>query len=346
MRQHSASAIIIGGGIIGAAIFERLSSVFPKSVVLTEKNQLASGATGKSAGIARSYDPAGGHHPFDAYQKLLGARDEDMGTRLVTFHIAPRPSTQFSVSEVLCPSTAKRYPSIRIGRDEVAWIEKSSGYYDPKAVTRALVERGQSRGGIVMENTEALNLLVEDHKVVGIRTSRGALRASTVVLATGAWTEKISQRWSLDLPVFAKGIQMNRYTGIGDTPEAPIFIDEALNLYGRGDGPNAILVGMPMAQERVDPDIQPAIDPGHKEETSIQARKRFAWGDGVTLHSAIAGFDAYTESGESVVRRHSSIPNLYIATGFSGGGFKQAPQVARTVCELVCEDIIRGDICA
>ncbi len=346
MQPHSAKAIIIGGGIIGAAIFERLTSVFPKSVVLTEKNQVASGATGKSAGIARAYEAGSGPHPFGAYRQLLYKRGDDTGTSLATLHIARRPSAQSRENEETPSSAEQRYRHIRIGRDEIAWVEEVSGYYDPKAVTRALVGLAQSRGGLVMEGTEALNLIVKDHKVVGIQTSRGELRGSAVVLATGAWTEKISKRWTLDIPVFAKGIQMNRYIGTGDKRETPIFLDESLKLYGRGDGPDAVLVGMPMARERVDPDNPPTAHLGHKEKTTALAIKRFAWGNGVALHSVIAGYDAYTENGESVVQRHSSLRNFYLATGFSGGGFKQAPNVARAVCDLVFDDIIREELCA
>src|SRR5687768_1195135 len=55
LAQHTAEAVVIGGGVNGTSTAFHLASMGVKDVILVERRQLAAGATGKSGALVRMH---------------------------------------------------------------------------------------------------------------------------------------------------------------------------------------------------------------------------------------------------------------------------------------------------
>jgi sarcosine oxidase subunit beta len=336
MLPHRSSIVIIGGGIIGSAIFANLAKSYPNSVALLEKNKVAAGATGWSAGIVRRWPHADEGSPLRRYQELLCHNLGCTPTLAPTLHFSLSPE---SLCRHAMPAEGRTYASssyTSINHNEIIALEPDTGFYDPVETTRALVSIGCANGGLMFEGITALSLVLKGGVVMGVNTDHGTIQSRIIVLATGAWIEQMSHDWDLGLPIVARTIQMYRLKSANKSEPLPIFIDGVLDIYGRGDGSDSTLVGMPVsAQGRINPDRPQPAHKNHSEQTIAQARRRFPYLASATVQSTITGCDGYTSNGIPLVQQHPHIRSLYVAAGFSGGGFKQAPHVARTIAGLI-----------
>ncbi|MBX9879983.1 MAG: hypothetical protein K2Y22_16110 [Candidatus Obscuribacterales bacterium] len=64
-------------------------------------------------------------------------------------------------------------------------------------------------------------------------------------------------------------------------------------------------------------------------------QNHFPWVTMVESISAKRSYDAFTDDGYGVVKCFKELPELIVATGWSSGGIKSAPTVAKEVTRVV-----------
>lgn len=79
----------------------------------------------------------------------------------------------------------------------------SEGVVEPEAAALALIRAAQGRGAVLHPGIEALRLLREGDRIVGVEIGRGSLLADHVVLAVGAATTALAATAGIDLPTSA-----------------------------------------------------------------------------------------------------------------------------------------------
>jgi glycine cleavage system aminomethyltransferase T/glycine/D-amino acid oxidase-like deaminating enzyme len=105
----------------------------------------------------------------------------------------------------------------------------------------AQTARAQGRGATLMPGTEVLDILSEDGRVTGVRTSAGDLEADLVVCCAGIWGQKVAAMTGLDLPITPLEHQLVSTTSVpaqaGQTAELarPILRHQGEDLYYRDD---------------------------------------------------------------------------------------------------------------
>jgi sarcosine oxidase len=101
--------------------------------------------------------------------------------------------------EVLDAAQAlRRYPQHRLDAGEAAFLDHRAGFLRPEAAVRAAAWRAEQLGAHVVRTARVEG--IEEHEdSVEVRTAAGAFRAAQVIVAAGAWTEKLLPELGLPL---------------------------------------------------------------------------------------------------------------------------------------------------
>jgi glycine/D-amino acid oxidase-like deaminating enzyme len=346
--QQEFDAIIVGGGIIGAAIFHRLAQS-GRQVLLIEKSRFAQGATGWSSALLNCYEAS---ETLTALACAALPKFLDMGRQggpklqrcgcLHFIYPGQESVTQERIQEMRHLASvewlnavqgAHLFPGIHWNDLAGAVFEPSAGYMDPVAVNRFWIQGGRAMGQLALEGVEFRGVAQGHKGVCGIYSSAGLLRSQRVILSAGAWTRKLAGTSGLALPcnVFPRSLQSNVFATTQFVGEHPAYVDPELGLYGRGDGQTMMQAGAPVPDWNIDPDKCSEHSLQQQVTTRDLARRRFAWSEHAQPAGGWRRFDAFTSDGEGVVTADGHIPGVYWATGFSGHGFKIAPSVAAQV---------------
>lgn len=212
----SAAHVVVGGGIHGlsvaSALAGRLSDDGARSeVVLVERSNLGSGASGIAGGIVRCYyrSPA-----ITEIVRLSVERfersPEAFGFRQVGFlaavpdhqvedlhAIADRQAEVGYASELVAGNTSCAeylrwlWPDFDATGVEAVLHERRSGWADASATVRELAREARDAGVRILEGAEVIGLEKAGRSVSAVVTSRGSIRCEHVAFACGVWTRDI-----------------------------------------------------------------------------------------------------------------------------------------------------------
>jgi glycine/D-amino acid oxidase-like deaminating enzyme len=222
------------------------------------------------------------------------------------------------------------YPDVAWAPGTVAVYEPDAGYCDATACRDQYLARVPVRRG------EAVRALaVSGGAVRGVVTDRGLTRADKVVVATGGWAclDDLLER---PLPVRPRRILWQGASG--HFPALPCFVREgAQALYFRPNPRRGMRFGIGCRDWDVDP---AAAAEGVDERLLADGRARVAGAVG-PLHGhtdVIAAVDGYTPDERPIIDAWPDVAGLFVALGFSGGGFKMAPAVGSLLAQWVVAD--------
>ncbi|MDP9301431.1 MAG: FAD-dependent oxidoreductase [Actinomycetota bacterium] len=212
--------VVVGGGIIGAACADELTRR-GASVTLVERDELASGASGRNQGLwVPPEDPA--LHPIASRSlaRYLEIADEaplpiridarPIGTVFVAVDeealgaardtLAAISAGGFAVSELDDAALADAEPDL--ARDlAAAWFVDAGHRLDPAALTVAQALLAASRGAVIRHHLPARALMTDGDRVTGVVTDEGKIEADEVVVAAGPWSPRLLEPLGIRLPV-------------------------------------------------------------------------------------------------------------------------------------------------
>jgi len=349
MNAHR--TVIVGGGIIGAAVFQRLSRAWGREVLMIEKSRPGLGATAFSGGIVRAFhlDPLLAEpcaQGLQFYRGLAQASGSEFQIHRTGFlqlideahHAAAREayaslSGQVALEWLTADAAASRFKLASQQGLCAAVYEPGAGHVDPLLLARLLTGMGQREGGVAMTGVELRGITTRNGAACGIETNLGHIVCEQVVVCTGAWTPELSQRLGVRAPFVlrSKAIQINLVSRKAQAVALPAFVDLGSEAYGRPHGADAAFIGCPVDAWDIDPEIVMPPSADARNEALARARQRFAWLDDSEALGGYRRHDAYDASGRGVVAWADSPAGVLIAAGFSGNGVKLAPATAQAV---------------
>lgn len=211
--------LIIGGGIIGCSCAYYLAKA-GKKVILVERRNIASGASGRNGGqvmqtFGREVDPKGiinrltytseGNRMLKGLSKELnmdleyemcGSLDlshtkeeaEELEELVNIHHQAGDTEIEWLTKDEtkeFCPSLAQNIQGARFRRTD--------GIINPFLLNYGFAEGAKRYGAQIFTCTEAEEILIENKQVKGVKTSRGLFRAPIVINATNAWASFLTK---------------------------------------------------------------------------------------------------------------------------------------------------------
>ncbi len=345
--------VIIGGGVTGLSIAYHLARAGADDVVVLEREQIASGATGRSAGgirlqfsdavniqLAQRSVPVFERFPeefgaacdFRQYGYLLLATtdDEEM---LFRQNVHLQRSLGVPV-EVLSPEEAGRMvPGLRTDDLRLATFCPKDGYADPYSVAMAFAAGARRLGVRILEGRTVTGIEIGGGRVAGVNTPQGAFPADVVVNAAGAWAAEIGRMVGFALPIEPYRRQVFVTEPFAELPERlPMVIDFQPHFYFRREGPS-ILFGMTDLAEP--PSFNTTVDWEFLEKVVERALHRIPPLARASIRRGWAGLYDTTPDSNPILGRVPGLEGFIMAAGFSGHGFMLSPAVGECLAELI-----------
>ncbi|PSP93723.1 sarcosine oxidase [Halobacteriales archaeon QS_4_62_28] len=330
---------VIGAGAVGL-IAASAAAERGADVVLYDRDEIASGATGSAAGIcydafAEDLDGAVAAESLHYFRELgvltecpyvWFAREGDTANADAIREQVPRMQAHGRDVTLADPDElGERYPQLTTDDVTVAAIARRAGYVDPTAYARELSRRVIERGVDVRTNAP-----VSLTGTTTVAEPTDTVTFDAVIVAAGPATRDLAAGADIEIPLKAYRAQALVTEPLRAT--LPMAYDATQHVYWRpwDDG---LLVGD--GAHEVDPDDW---DPAADECFERSALDRF--GRATTLDATVdhswAGLCTATPDRDPLLGRVDE--GLFVATGWHGHGLMRSPALGRTVAEQALGD--------
>jgi glycine/D-amino acid oxidase-like deaminating enzyme len=355
-----ADIVIVGGGIMGAALAYWLTHMEPTaSVVVVERDptyELASSALSAasirqqfttpvnirisqaSIGILRSVGElleVEGSRPDiglteSGYLYLAGATGAESLRR------AQAIQTQHGAEVALleAPQLAERF----------AWLETADlalgslglsgeGWFDGYLLLTAFMHKARNQG-VRLVRGEVTGCEVVRRRVGAVVLADGSrISCGHLVNAAGPWARSVARFAGVDLPVFARRRTVFVVGCKTLLRPFPLLIDTS-GFWIRPEG-TSFIAGLAPDNDSDEVPLEPELDSFESRLWPALARRIPAF-EAARLERAWAGYyemNVFDHNG--IVGLHPEIANLGFMNGFSGHGMQQGPVVGRGMAELI-----------
>ncbi len=244
----------------------------------------------------------------------------------------------------------RRFPVLQPSDDMVGVYEPRAGVLVPEECVRAQLQQAAGAGAELHHEEPVLDWQAT-RSGVEVRTPRGRHQGERLVITPGPWAPQVLADLDLPLVIERQVIAWFRPTALAesfDPSRCPVYIwqmDGRL-YYGfpqLGDG------GVKIAEHaQGDPTtadtIRREIAPGEIEELRRNFVARYMpAANGEVLATGTCMY-TMTPDTHFVIDHHPRHPNVIIACGFSGHGFKFAPVVGEILADLALDGTTRHDV--
>ncbi len=335
-------AIIVGAGIIGLSLARELHKRGLRVLILErgepgrESSYAAAGMLADSevsppvrdlAALSSKMYPEFAHELLDESGIDCDLREQgsvilgstaDTSDEAISGHVSSDELAQ--VEPLLAPTRARALFS----------RERS---VDPRAVVGALLRAAHHRKIDIRSGTAVSEVIFENGKVEGVRTSKSSYSARIVVNCAGAWAGSLAEAIPIR-PVKGQMLCLVAHLKLQHVVRAPVVY-----LVPRSDG--RILVGATVEEagydKRTDPDVIKRLHDAAIGLVPTLADAR--------IHDAWAGLRPAAPDGLPVLGE-SEVRGYFLATGHFRDGILLAPGTARVMAELLTGETPECDLAA
>ncbi len=355
--NKTADILIIGGGVIGCSLAYNLAKQGAKNVTLLERGDICSGGTAKSCAIVRTHysiqanlihaveslkifanfpDVIGGDAGFHRTGYLILGPEEHRQPMETVFKTQNEHGID---TKVLSPAEARQlHPLVQVDDVGVIGYDSLAGYCDPYLVTTSYANRAKELGVKVLTDTPVTGLQLNGTKTV--QTPQGDFESPIVVIANGPWANFTAKTIRLKFSYVVSRhkvitLKINRPY----EPQWPIVKDLTTpdKLYFRPETGGVVLIGTGDHGDPIeDPDtLTDHVDMAHVERIGgLIARRMPAFAQAEFTAGWTGPYDI-TPDWNPLVGQVPEVEGLYVATGFSGHGFKLAPTIGEGLAQTI-----------
>jgi sarcosine oxidase len=271
---------------------------------------------------------------------MIGRADGDLVAR------STASAERFGLQHQVLSATQMRrlYPAFRIDDDWVALWESDAGYLHPEACVEQQLRQSALAGAELHFDEPVMDWNALPGGGVSVRTTRGKYAADHLIIAAGPWAPQILRELKLPLRVTRQVVYWFEPTGsieLFRREHMPIYIREMEKgqrmLYGfplTGADSDGVKVGLHGSDDVCSPEtVDRAI--GANEEHVLRERLADAMPllAGRLLHTETCLY-TMTPDEHFVIDTHPEFPQVVLAAGFSGHGFKFASVLGEMLAEL------------
>ncbi|MCX5658709.1 MAG: N-methyl-L-tryptophan oxidase [Planctomycetota bacterium] len=236
----------------------------------------------------------------------------------------------------------RRFPQFHLPADHEGVLEQDAGFLVPERVVATQCDQAL-RHGAEIHGMEAVKGWEADGAGVRVHTAEGEYHARNLVLTSGAWTDRLVRDLGVPLVVTRQvwGWVWPRKPELFALGRLPVWALDAPGVEG------GVHYGLPMMTENpgfkvalhramtpTDPDrVARDPQPGDLETFRPMLREIVPDGDGPLLALRVC---LYTNSPDKhfILDTHPAHPNVALACGFSGHGFKFSAVVGEIMADL------------
>ncbi|MCA1030834.1 glycine oxidase ThiO [Bacillus timonensis] len=351
--MNSYDAIIVGGGVNGAAIAYNLSKRGLK-VAVFEKEKIAGKSSGAAAGMLAAQAEVEQDGPLftiarrsrEMFPQLSDEIKEQSGIDIELMNKGMYKVAITNEEEV----ELKKLSSLQqrlgecaewIDRDELSQIEPNiskdvrgamyiqrDGHVSAPALSIGLMRSAIRLGTELYEYTDVQSFIEENGVVKGVMTEKGQFFSGVVVVTTGAWTKRVLEKTSLHLDIFP--VKGECFSVKSNKPilTATLF---SKNCYIVPKTGGRLIVGATMQPHTFDETVTvEGIATLMKQAILLVPEIASAqW------EKAWAGIRPQTKDGLPYLGEHPHYKGLFVAAGHYRNGILLAPLTGRVLADMI-----------
>ena len=212
----ASDVVVVGGGVVGASV-AYFASTRGLSCTVLDKGRIGGGASYAASGVLSSSPGNGpyarlGQRSRGLYHELAPVIREESGVDIELAQCGEL-ILAFDEEDVIgLQGLAQQFTALG---EEAAWVSSDDlfqmepglnpaipgamftpdvGRVNNQRLSGALAAAASHHGAKIKQGVEAVGLVFDDGRVMGVRTADGTISAGCVVLAAGAWTGMMD-RW-------------------------------------------------------------------------------------------------------------------------------------------------------
>lgn len=338
--------IIIGAGLAGSALAENISQSGLRILLLESAEPGSGGASARSRGIVRVYDPnptlmqhnVGGVHEWRRLNQrwpgifrqcgivYLLKEDNIPHARLLLREFS---SPDYPIELISRQQAQKLMPRLNIPLQAGILYEPQGGYINPRLACQLMAQLAREQGAELLEGVQVKHI-ESQNSGVSVHTEHQVFTARLAVVAAGAHSRALIP----EIPLFSRSIPLSTlYSMHAQAPQA-CLIDEYSGSYLRPGSASFVFAGGAPQHDAQGPNALPQTDGLHP--ANLQLAQQLLPGIPLQLSHGWDGFDGYTTDFlpqiKLIAERH-----LALFCGFSGRGAKYIPDAARQFSQQIRE---------
>jgi sarcosine oxidase subunit beta len=353
---RTASAVVIGGGVVGCSIACQLARRGLQDVVVLERDAVGSGTTSKAAGGIRAQFPTEPEIRFSlesmrVFERFADEFGVDPGYRKIGYlflisdpadlagfraRMALQRSLGVDVREITPADTRALVPALRVDDLIAAVWGAGDGMAGPAEVTQGFARRARDLGARIVEGVEVTAIETAGGRVRGVLTGQGRIATPLAINAAGPAAARVARLAGVEIPVHPR----RRHIFFTEPfPEiagpVPLTTDRASGFYFRKEMEQLLL--SPGDVEDVGDDPEVAVDRARVEETVVKAVHRLPILENARIAGGWAGLRPLTPDDHAIIGWAPGLDGFFLAVGFGGHGFQHSPATGRYVAEWLLE---------
>lgn len=373
MSNMKTDVVVVGGGVIGCSIAYYLSER-GKKVILVERDDYASGATGACDQMVSMQSKTPGIHlrlamdSINMYKELSQKLGVEIGFHQDGGMILIETQEEMKVMEDICAKNRNSGLDVNIiDRNEAAKIQKGlaediigvayskeEGHVDPFRLNFAYANAAVRNGVEILLHTEVTDIETKGGCVERVITNKGPIEAPIVINACGAWAAKIAKMIGMDIPIIPRRGQVvitepvPRFV-FGNILSARYIVakykpDLIMNSKSR-----AIQLGVGLALTQSDKNniligstrefVGYDIGNTHEGMTEIlkYATRLMPGLKNMNVIRVMSGLRPRTPDGLPLIGFTKKMEGFFMAAGHEGDGIALAPITGKIVADLICD---------
>ena len=352
--RTTADAVIVGGGIIGAATAFYLAREKYGQILLVEKEPFTgAGSTSKAAGGIRAQFNTEinirmsmlAEKMFERFKEETGqdALFDQVGYMFLLSEEAPidefKKAYELQRSlglpvELLKPDEIAQYaPHVRTDDIKLATFCKQDGLADPHEFLSGYEKAARGLGVEISLETEVTGFNVNGDKITEVKTSKGNVSTQLVINCAGAWAGKIGEMVGADVrirPIRRQCVTTGPLDWV--KPFFPMVVDVASGLYSHKES-KGLLLGW--ADPNVKPSFDISLDPDYTDAMLEKGLNRIPQLEEAEVANQWAGLYETTPDHRAIIGWESKVQGMFHNAGFSGHGLMHAPAAGLVTAEIV-----------
>ncbi|WP_417428990.1 GcvT family protein [Kiloniella sp.] len=359
-----ARIVVIGGGIVGTSTAYHLGKMGYSDTILIERGKLTSGTTFHAAGLVGQLRSNANitqllGYSVDLYKNLEKETEQatgwkmNGGLRLACneerwTEVKRQATTAHSFGldmQLLTPKEAQElWPMMTIDDVVGAAFLPTDGQANPSDITLSLAKGARMNGVSIFEDTEVLDVEVEDGKVVAVVTSKGRIVCDKVVNCCGQWARQEAKKVGVNVPLVSVEHQFMITEKIeGITSDLPTLRDPDRLTYYKEDVGGLVMGGyepngIPWATKGFPEKFHFSLldsNWDHFEQLIELALGRVPALETAGVRELINGPESFTPDGNFILGEAPELKNYFVGAGFNAFGIAAGGGAGMALAEWV-----------
>jgi sarcosine oxidase subunit beta len=217
-------------------------------------------------------------------------------------------------------------------------LSPNDGHANPRLAGPAFARAAQRAGANIVEHAEVMKVEHSGNGFIAHTADGRRYRAPQMLVACGAWSNRMAEQFGEAVPMDARGPQM------GVTEPLPYAIGPSIGLsspieheglYFRQIPRGNIVFGGGLKGPALADHIRAYVKPDNVLRQMRELRRFVPAFEHVQLIRVWSGIEGYTADWQPVLGPSARVPGLHYAFGFNGEGFAISPGVGETMAELM-----------